>query len=243
MSAEYLVRFDDMCPTMRWSVWERIEPILIERLVRPVLAVVPENRDPDLRIDDPRPDFWDRVRGWHARGWTIALQPGGRSRGSGRAGGGARGDLVGRPEPAQREALGAAVDTLTKQGVAPSAFAASHRSYDRVTLALLREFGITTVIGGHSLFPYRDRDGMVWVPQQLDAFERKARGVWTVRLRHNAWGTSEVEAFGSDMARHGDRVTDLTNILAAYSRRSRTVTDRLFAARLRAGMAVGRKRG
>jgi hypothetical protein len=30
--------------------------------VKPILAVVRENRNPDLRIDEPDPEFWDRMR-------------------------------------------------------------------------------------------------------------------------------------------------------------------------------------
>ncbi len=72
-SARYLLRFDDLCPTMNWKVWSEIETTLTELRFKPVLAVVPDNRDPVLRVDDPKQDFWERVRQWQARGWTIAL--------------------------------------------------------------------------------------------------------------------------------------------------------------------------
>src|SRR5687767_4013101 len=70
---QYLLRFDDICPTMNWGVWTEIERILVGCGVKPVLAVVPDNRDPMLEVDLPVHDFWDRVRAWQKRGWTIAL--------------------------------------------------------------------------------------------------------------------------------------------------------------------------
>ena len=70
-SARYLVRFDDICPTMSWSVWEEIEAALIASEVRPLLAVVPANEDRTLMVAPPADDFWARVRGWQARGWAI----------------------------------------------------------------------------------------------------------------------------------------------------------------------------
>ena len=70
---DYLVRFDDVCPTMCWSTWNQIERILIDQDVRPILAVVPDNQDPELDREPADPRFWERVRGWQARGWTIAL--------------------------------------------------------------------------------------------------------------------------------------------------------------------------
>ena len=73
MPARYLVRFDDICPTMNWAAWSRIETVLDRHGVAPILAVVPDNRDPKLMVDNSRADFWARVRGWQTKGWTIAL--------------------------------------------------------------------------------------------------------------------------------------------------------------------------
>src|SRR5262245_38354882 len=71
--SRYLIRFDDICSTMNWLVWDAIESQLIRYAVRPILAVVPDNRDPNLIVDPPRSDFWERVRRWQSRGYTIAL--------------------------------------------------------------------------------------------------------------------------------------------------------------------------
>src|SRR5688572_15384620 len=40
---QYLLRFDDICPTMNWRVWAEIESVLIQREIKPLLAVVPDN--------------------------------------------------------------------------------------------------------------------------------------------------------------------------------------------------------
>src|SRR5437867_12602992 len=71
--ARYVLRFDDICPTMRWTIWERVETRLKSADIRPILAVIPENNDPKLVIEPGRPDFWDRVRTCQAWGWTIAV--------------------------------------------------------------------------------------------------------------------------------------------------------------------------
>src|SRR5262252_3697380 len=72
-STKYLLRFDDICPTMNWQVWSEIEAALLDQDLKPILAVVPDNQDPVLKVDPPVEDFWERVRTWQARGWTIAL--------------------------------------------------------------------------------------------------------------------------------------------------------------------------
>ena len=58
MTARYLVRFDDICPTMNWRVWEQLEPLLQAHGVKPIMAVVPDNHDRHLVVDAPQPGFW-----------------------------------------------------------------------------------------------------------------------------------------------------------------------------------------
>src|SRR5579871_6358303 len=73
MPAELLLRFDDLCPTMNWAAWFKIEEALQKNGVRPLVAVIPDNHDPQFRIVPPRSDFWDHVRRWQSLGWTIGL--------------------------------------------------------------------------------------------------------------------------------------------------------------------------
>src|SRR2546423_272162 len=58
---------------MDWGLWEPIDAALIHADLAPILAVVPDNQDPTLRIERANPLFWDRVRSWQRRGWTIGL--------------------------------------------------------------------------------------------------------------------------------------------------------------------------
>jgi hypothetical protein len=40
----YLVRFDDICPTVNWTIWTEIDEILTTEGVKPILSVIPDNR-------------------------------------------------------------------------------------------------------------------------------------------------------------------------------------------------------
>src|SRR4051812_1074869 len=73
MSAQFLLRFDDFCPTMNWHVWEQVETILVEAQIKPLIAVVPDNQDAVLDVHPPRATFWQHVRDWQALGWSIGL--------------------------------------------------------------------------------------------------------------------------------------------------------------------------
>jgi hypothetical protein len=54
MSARYILRFDDICPTLNWDLWAGVEEVLLRTRIRPLLAVIPDNRDESLRIRSPR---------------------------------------------------------------------------------------------------------------------------------------------------------------------------------------------
>ena len=57
LAARYLLRFDDLCPTMAAERFERVMAIVQHHRLRPILAVVPDNQDPDLRCQHPDPAF------------------------------------------------------------------------------------------------------------------------------------------------------------------------------------------
>ena len=45
MVANYIVRMDDACPTMNSERWDRVERILDNHDIHPVVAVIPDNRE------------------------------------------------------------------------------------------------------------------------------------------------------------------------------------------------------
>ncbi len=71
--AQYLLRFDDLCPTMDRHRWQRFLPLIEEFGIKPILAVVPDNRDPALAVVEPDPEFWGEMRRMQACGATIGL--------------------------------------------------------------------------------------------------------------------------------------------------------------------------
>ena len=49
MKPTYILRLDDACPTFDRSQWFRIEKILDQLKLVPIVAVVPDNQDPTLK--------------------------------------------------------------------------------------------------------------------------------------------------------------------------------------------------
>lgn len=69
---DYCLRLDDACPQMNAEKWAGVERILDKYKVRPIVGVIPENRDPDfVAVADE--NFWEKACEWQKKGWTIAL--------------------------------------------------------------------------------------------------------------------------------------------------------------------------
>lgn len=231
MSARYLVRFDDICPTMNWQVWAQLEPVLQAHDVKPIMAVVPDNRDSHLAVDAPRSDFWMRVRRWQAAGWTIALhghQHLYATREAGLVGINRYSEFAGLAEDRQREKLQLALAVFEREGVRVDAWVAPAHSFDAVTLRLLVQAGVRVVSDGFYTRPVLHM-GAVWVPQQLWRFRPMWRGLWTVCFHHNAFDQAAVERFAEDIANYAPHIVDLPAALASHAVAQRGATDAAFA--------------
>jgi peptidoglycan/xylan/chitin deacetylase (PgdA/CDA1 family) len=243
MSAQYLLRFDDLCPTMSWAPWREIEALLVDTGVVPVLAVVPANADPKLCVDPPDPGFWDSVRRWQERGWTIGLH--GYTHQYVTDDGGIMGihpqsEFAGLPRDLQRDKLTRGLEIFAAQGVRADVWVAPGHSFDRTTLQALRESGLTCVSDGFMPYPGRDEEGMTWVPQQLWHFRPLPFGVWTVCIHHNQWGPREVAALRADLRRYADRMTSFAELQRRYGDRSLGRADQLVSGAYRVAFALKR---
>lgn len=198
MNASYLIRFDDLTATMNWTVWTYIEEILITEGLKPLLAIVPDNRDPNLCLDAPNPRFWERVRGWQARGWTIGLHGYQHlyvSKDAGIVGLNARSEFAGLAHDEQEKKLQRAIDLFRDEGVEPQVWVAPAHSFDERTVAILNSVSINVISDGFFISPHVDSQGMIWIPQQLWRFRALPFGVWTVCFHHNNWSRKDLEVF------------------------------------------------
>jgi predicted deacetylase len=242
LSARYVLRFDDLCPTMNWRAWEPVEAMLDEAGIRPVVAVIPDNTDDKFLVEPPNLDFWARARAWQARGWAIGLH-GHHHRYLTKDAGMLRrnpgSEFAGLPLAEQREKLRAALAVFDREGLRADAWIAPNHSFDEATLEALRDVGLTVLNDGYSLYPYRDAAGMLWVPQQLWRLLERRWGVWTVCMHPNGWDRRRVDAFARDLRAFRDRIVDLRSIVESYGERRRSgvdiAFDRLRHARRRVG--------
>ena len=232
MKAQYLLRFDDICPTMNWGNWERLENILREYEVKPILAVVPDNQDPHLSVAPPDPRFWDRVREWQTLGWTIGMH-GWQHRfvthNAGVVGVTCRSEFAGLPRKLQQEKLGAAAKIFGRQGIRSDLWIAPAHSFDYVTMRILAELGMHYISDGFSTWPFSDSLGLLWIPQQLWTFRYRPFGTWTICFHINSWTDANIPAFESNVLKYRACISTFAEVATRYRHRQKTIWDSLGA--------------
>jgi predicted deacetylase len=227
---------------MRWSVWEPVEQLLDAEGIRPIVAVIPDNADPSMRIEPEKADFWERVRTWQAKGWAIGLH-GHRhlytSSDPGWFGWNARSEFAGHGRPEQEASLRAGLEIFDREQVRPDVWVAPNHAFDATTVTLLAELGLPIISDGLALHPYRDDLGLLWVPCQLWGFRQRAIGTWTVCLHPNVWGPADIARFARDVRSFRDSIVDLPEIARRFDQRKRSALDLglLVERRLRRAMS------
>jgi len=228
MKARYLLRFDDLCPTMNWHVWDAVEAILCKQHICPLLAVVPDNQDDHLRVSPPNPHFWDRVREWQARGWTIALH-GWQHRFVTKESGILRvnqfSEFAGLSRTVQEQKLICAREVFQSQAITSEVFVAPAHTFDVVTLQLLVEQGFRYISDGYFHAPLVDEFGLVWVPQQLWSYRRRPFGLWTICFHTNSWQHADILAFKEQTERYRPLITKFSTAVERVQLRRKSIVD------------------
>lgn len=219
MKAQYLLRFDDICPTINWTLWDEVESILNRYNISPLLAIVPDNQDPELHCSPRKSDFWERARRWQARGWSIALhgfQHKFVTSEAGIVGLNCYSEFAGLPARAQKEKLIQALAIFQQEQIVAQAWSAPAHSFDQVTLNCLAELGVDVISDGLFLYPQTDPQGFFWIPQQLSDFRSLPLGMFTICFHLNHWDPARLRAFEHDIVSYKERIVSLPEVIANY---------------------------
>ncbi|HEY8085590.1 MAG TPA: DUF2334 domain-containing protein [Methylophilaceae bacterium] len=200
MVAHFVLRLDDACPAMARAPWARIEAACEHLAIRPIVGVIPDCRDPDMRFDAPDPHYWKHVRRWQEKGWTIAMHglhhayhedpPGSRALIPFHR----RGEFVGLTLDQQMIIIAEAWRRFEAQQVKPTVFMAPSHSFDLTTLeALRRGTDIRWITDGIAARPF-SRHGFGWLPVQIAKFhDYLPFGYWTVCIHPNTMLSRDLE--------------------------------------------------
>jgi hypothetical protein len=234
-TARYLLRFDDLCPTMDKKQWLRFSCLIREFNLKPILAIVPDNRDPELMVQDPDPDFWDEMRSLKAAGATIGLH-GFQHLCTGSGGGliplHTQTEFAGIAQEMQNRWIEKGREILRSHGLDPAIWVAPRHGTDKATVAALRSQGLAVLSDGFAENPFVDR-GVLWIPQQLWGPVEKKSGVWTICLHANTASDALCEELHQFLSHFATQFTSVDEVLRTGSPYpTRSIRDRIFHWRL-----------
>ncbi len=198
MSAKYLFRLDDATSFLNKEKWASIENLFDKHNIKPIVAVTPDNQDPNIKYEDEDPDFWNKVNKWSEKGWSIAMHgyqhlyhyvtkenliiPFYN-----------RSEFAGLSSEDQKSKISKSLRIFKDNGVMPTVWVAPSHSFDKITLQSLYELTeIRIVSDGIALFPYF-KNNFYFIPQQIWDLQDKRFGVWTVCLHPDTMTDEDIK--------------------------------------------------
>ncbi|MFK7696941.1 DUF2334 domain-containing protein [Paenibacillus sp. HJGM_3] len=213
MIDRYIFRFDDIAPNMNWENYFRVKDILVKYNVKPILGVIPDNQDPELKkFPLCAGNFWNEIQSVQDRGWEIALhgyQHKFSTNCAGILGINRFSEFAGVPFDQQLLKLTMGKEILEKNNIEAVAFMAPAHSFDNNTLIALKQIGILKITDGYGLFPYLYKE-ILFVPQLFASPRKMKYGVYTFCLHLNNMDNDGFEKLEGFLKRYQNHVIKFT---------------------------------
>lgn len=165
----YLLRLDDASQYMNAANWEKTENLLDRYNIKPIVGVIPENKDPQLLRFDYVEKFWSKVHTWQRKGWVIALH-GYNHVYETDAGGinpvNKRSEFAGLPLDVQKEKIRKGNNIFLQHGIHTEIFYAPSHTFDLNTLQALKEETDIKVISDTIANDVYFENDFYFIPQQ-----------------------------------------------------------------------------
>jgi predicted deacetylase len=228
--AQYLLRFDDLCPTIEPVRWKQCVKLIEEFDIRPILAIVPENRDPDLENSPVDPGFWYRLCNLESAGATTAVHgyrhlchSGGKSILKLHT----QTEFAGVDFTTQKDWIREGFRIVAEKGLHPRLWVAPRHGFDENTLRALRSEGVEYVSDGFARVPHRWR-GLTWIPQQLWEPVAKTEGLWTICIHPSTLEPSAFEGLRHFLRNHRDQITSFDRVIREFDFKHLELWERIY---------------
>lgn len=240
-------RLDDITPDMNWDNFYRIKSIFDKHGVKPLIGVVPDNRDEKLSVNPKKNDFWDIIRGLQEAGWSIA-QHGYQHLYESRNGGllklKDKSEFAGLSYEVQSDKIKRGKNILEKEGILVRIFMAPGHTFDAVTLRVLYENRILYITDGYSSRAYI-KGKVTHIPSRSSK-PALCKGIDTICLHANHMNTEEIAELDGFIQKHRKNVVDYSDLLQIKSVRKNlfiTIEERknLLVRNLKKAVSTNRK--
>jgi len=220
--SKYIFRVNDICPEMDWEKFVRLTRIFDEFDIKPLLAVIPDNKDDSLKIDPPNIAFWQIIEKMIEKGYTLGMH------GYCHVYVNNRGGLLGLhrgsefaeiPFDAQLEKINKGKKILAQKGLQTEIFVAPGHSFDKNTALALKESGFKYISDGISLWPFENH-GIVWLPQISGKVRSFSLGEITICIHPNNLTGKDFNDIENFIRTNRNKVFGFKQMIDGYKPRS-----------------------
>ena len=218
MKNRYLIRLDDACPTMNRQLWHKIEIILDKYGVKPLVGIITHNEDPQQMIDSFDESFWEKVKAWQKKRWTIALHGYNHCYTSNVGLKGLnpmweRSEFSGLSLEEQKTKIRQGIEVMRGNGINPQFFFAPSHTFDENTLNALRdESDIRIISDTISNQPYKYKDFTIIPQLGGHCTEMKMSGIWTFCLHPNVMKEADFKNVENFLEQHSSSFISFDDI-------------------------------
>tara|TARA_X000001036_G_scaffold254899_1_gene237271 strand:+ start:96 stop:851 length:756 start_codon:yes stop_codon:yes gene_type:complete len=205
-----LIRFDDVAENMNWDLMDKCEELFSKYNIKPVVGVIPNNKDKDLLSFPYRKDFWNKVRIWQSKKWVIAIhgynhlydnvtnkkdffKHGGNS------------EFYGHSLDSQIDKLKKSIEIFKDNKIKVRCFFAPNHTYDKNTFQALKTVGIKEVIDGYGLIPYEYED-IKFIPQLFYRPILLPFGIQSTQIHLNTWTLNDFKNFENFIIKNSKKI-------------------------------------
>lgn len=212
--AKYLLRLDDGAHFMAIDKWARILNLCDEFNVKPLIAVIPNVKDPDLLKYGKISGFWNLVKEWQNKGYYIGLHGYNHMYNSSDKGmitPRPKSEFSGLTKKEQKAKILLGLKKFKEEDISVNIFVAPGHSFDIVTIKALIECGIEYLYDGFFIDPMKYK-GINWIPQQLWKGKKYANGTWTICLHPNTITENEITELEGFLSKNSNKFISVEEI-------------------------------
>lgn len=184
----YLFRIDDITPWMNRDNFDRVEKIFDSYWIKPIIGVVPDNRDPKLDIFPHIDKFWKKIISLHEKGRIIAqhwYQHKYITKNSGIIWLNNYSEFAWLSYNDQKIKIQQGKLILEKNiWITIKWWMAPAHSFDKNTCKVLKDIGFEYITDWIAMYPF-SKYGLKWLPQQIWKPQKKCFWIRTVCLHIN----------------------------------------------------------
>ena len=189
---KYLFRLDDITPSMNWNYFWKYIDLFSKYGVKPLLGIVPDNRDKSIEVDQKNKDFWKIISELVASNRVDIAQHGYQHILFSDAGESLPfvsnqhncSEFSGLSKDDQYSKILSGKKILDSYGLQTNIWMSPAHTMDDVTVDVLKELGFTKVTDGNTLFPFKYHD-LLFIPQQFEKPRKMPFGFFTFCIHIN----------------------------------------------------------